>query len=155
MRSKIALGAFFATVLAAGCQHSLRPPAMALPEPRDACARVEILRNVQFADLPAPHRDFRFNRRASQNFQGSYLRGGNVVYDGYWAVAAICDWYLAEMPKTGWHLERDDAANAYDRTYFFRKNDEVATIRVWHVNDLTRVDIGIDKVPVAVRLNKH
>jgi hypothetical protein len=128
-----------------GCQRH-REPVMALaPHPDE----IEVRRNVQFADLPAP-KNFKFNRKFSKNFQGSSLRGGAVVYDGTWNVAETSQWYLAEMPKTYWRLTDTVFVNDYDVTHTFAQGDEIAVLRIWRpANDNARVEINLDKRATA------
>ncbi|GHV23021.1 hypothetical protein AGMMS49959_14960 [Planctomycetales bacterium] len=134
----------FAALTVCGCQHSPRAPVMALPT-ATAAGEVAVLRNVQFADVPAPQ-NFRFNRRLSHNFQGSALRGGVVVYDGILTVGAASDWYLAEMPKTGWQYVKSEIVKDYDIRHVFAKGDELATLRIWRpAGGNARVEIALDK----------
>lgn len=132
-----------ALLLTAGCRSNY-PPVMPLGEAGNSGA-IEVRRNVQFADLPSP-KVFKFNRKYSRNFQGSCLRGGTVVYDGTWNVADTSDWYLREMPKTGWKLRNTVFTNDYDVIHEFVKDDEMIRMRIWHPNTMVlRVEMNIDK----------
>lgn len=145
-REKLLAVTLLSTLLLMAACRSNYPPVMPLGEGGAASANIEVRRNVQFADIPAP-KGFKFDRKLSRNFQGSALRGGTVVYYGTWTVQEASNWYLAEMPKTGWRLAGTVFASDYDITHTFVKGDEELVMRVWRPGNLNlRVEMNIDKL---------
>lgn len=143
-REKLLAVTLLSTLLLMIACRGNNPPAMALSD-GSAPAGIEVRRNVQFADIPAP-RGFKFNRKYSSNFQGSALRGGTVVYDGTWNVAETSNWYLREMPKTGWQHRATTFATDYDVVHDFVKGDEMIKMRIWRPGSDLRVEMNIDKL---------
>ena len=74
------------------------------------------------------------------------LRGGTVVYDGTWNVAETSNWYLREMPKTGWQHRATEFATDYDVVHDFVKGDEIIKMRIWRPGSTLRVEMNIDKL---------
>lgn len=142
MKTLLLLPCLCAMIFFAVSCRSNYPPVM--PLGAENTDEIEVRRNVQFADLPVPQ-GFKFNRKASGNFQGSALRGGTVIYDGIWNVAEASEWYRQEMLKTGWEFTDISVVNDYDIRHRYVKANETAKVRIWRPKNLLRVEIDVDK----------
>lgn len=75
--------------------------------PGERTGDVTLYRDLQFEDLPVPAQ-YTLLRDKSHSFQGSQFRSGVFYYEGplYWRDAAA--FFVNEMPKGGWTLQKTD-----------------------------------------------
>ena len=117
-----------------GCQdpNYLRPvddPSAQHPYSANIGSQVEVRKNVQFADIPAPQ-EFSINKTETKTFQGSSMRFGTLIYTGIWNVWETNQWYLNAMEEAGWKLISTKFDNDYYVKSFFRKKDETLALEI-------------------------
>ncbi len=120
--------------LVSGCQNpnferKVDDPTAEHPYSANIGSQVEVRKNVQFADIPAPQ-EFYINKVETKTFQGSSMRFGTLVYSGIWNVWETNQWYLNAMEEAGWKLITTKFENDYYVKSFFKKKDETVALEI-------------------------
>lgn len=123
------------TVVLSGCiDDDMRKPAddpsAQYPYSADIGSQVEVRKNVQFADIPAPQ-EFTIDKVNTKTFQGSTMRFGTLVYSGIWNVWETNQWYLNAMEEAGWKLINSKFENDYYVKNYFKKMDETVVLEIY------------------------
>lgn len=122
------------SLIAAGCQDpnyikQVDDPSAQHPYSANIGSQVEVRKNVQFADIPAPQ-EFSIDKLNTKTFQGSSMRFGTLVYSGIWNVWETNQWYLNAMEEAGWKLLNSKFENDYYVKNFFKKKDETVALEI-------------------------
>ncbi len=121
-------------LIVAGCQDpnyikQVDDPSAQHPYSANIGSQVEVRKNVQFADIPAPQ-EFSIDKLNTKTFQGSSMRFGTLVYSGIWNVWETNQWYLNAMEEAGWKLLNSKFENDYYVKNFFKKKDETVALEI-------------------------
>lgn len=139
------LAALGAVVVGGGCGGGYLSDQQAADLARvETPEQISVRKDVQFADIPVPY-EFIIRRGDSNSFQGSAMRFGKLVYDGIWNTFNTSQWYMKEMPASGWRLVDTKYPNDYAATHVFSKEDETAVIKIYRHEGNTRVEIDINE----------
>ena len=129
-------------------------PSAQYPYSANIGSQVEVRKNVQFGDIPAPQ-EFTLDKQKTKTFQGSTMRFGTLVYAGIWNVWETNQWYLNAMDEAGWKLINSKFENDYLVKNYFKKQSEMAAIEIADNNDgLTIVTILLNDDEQEIQLKE-
>ncbi len=127
-------------------------PSAQHPYSADIGSQIEVRKNIQFADIPAPQ-EFSLNKEETMTFQGSSMRFGTLVYAGIWNVWETNQWYLNAMEEAGWKLIHSKFINDYNVENFFKKGRETVFLTIVdNMNGLTVVTAKLNDEDSEERL---
>lgn len=137
------LAALGAVVVGGGCDGYMSDQQASDLARVETPEQISVRKNIQFSDIPVPI-DFVIRRNDSNSFQGSAMRFGKLVYDGIWNTFNTSQWYMNEMPASGWKLADTKYPNDYAATHVFTKEDETAVVKIYRHEGNTRIEIDIN-----------
>ena len=149
----------FAVILC-GCTERVPPviddPEAQHPYSADIGKQVEVRKDVQFADIPAPM-EFGLDSRKTKTFQGSAMRFGILVYKGIWNVWETNQWYQKNMLDAGWKLIDAEFENDYHVISYYKKLREMAVVDIRDNVDenLTEVTIWLNDSEQELRFKER
>lgn len=112
------------------------------PPPGDRRGDVNLIRDIQFEDIPGPQ-EYDLISSESYSFQGSTFRSAYLVYEGPVEWRQALDFYRTQMPQLGWTAE--DTERGFDvRVLRFLKGQERAIVTVRQLRNGSRTEIQVD-----------
>lgn len=129
-----------------GCLETPQPPVddpqAQHPYSADIGKQIEVRKNVQFADIPAPM-EFGLDKNKTKTFQGSSMRFGVLIYKGIWNVWETNQWYIKNMTDAGWKLIDTEFEDDYHVKNYFKKLREIAVVDISDNKEENLTDVTI------------
>ncbi len=126
-----------------GCQDTGRDDTVPF-FPGERPGEVTVYRDIQFDDIPVPV-EYSLVRSKSHSYQGSRFRTGSFYYEGRLDAAYAIDFYLHELPKSGWALEKNVRKGNYTEMRF-RKGPEQLIVVVHYGSWGSLTEIQLDNI---------